>query len=608
MEDRVHQYELLIEQHENRLNALTSLVPSGLGGHRASFDLDQPVAGPSGTGFSSLDAIAASGLSSTLPQVSPALPISTPTHGHGTGLPDWLDGPWPIASNSSMRQDSPSMMLNHPDTPSYSLPGTGGRSAMGGSAAGPVSALSGPNSSERTGPTPLFGSTGGGIEPSPGGVSGPSAMSPMSFFDPNVLPPSDIVRDLIDLFWTRIHPWAPILGPSNLPPSVRGKAANGKAVDDPARRMALRPPWDIVVHAIVVVTLRLSTDPRLEGKKEQYRIAAKQIVISHAIESTSIESLQAIALLALDLIGSEQGPSSWGILALLTRSAVHLGLSRETAPQQQTAAASKGVGQARSARSSIPPTSTPDRTALPPAAPSLSRTNIIPPPADWQEDESRRRLFWLIFALDRVACVSTGWDFALGDFEIARRLPAHDALWSSPAAHDKWSTAPLFVPIPHQTGSAPADQLSPFAYLVEAVDLLGRAHTLQAETIDSSDARAVERRRDASTTLTSAAKRWFADLALRQDHTALSLMVQGIHHATILKLNAYYAFPAQAEGKPLEPYNSTCLESTREMGRLARIAGEIGFDKTSSPFFIWSSWVAARVLFGESSAGKLGRC
>lgn len=217
-----------------------------------------------------------------------------------------------------------------------------------------------------------------------GHTASPSGLSTTSFRDPQVLPPDDIVRDLIALFFTHIHPWAPILSPT-LPNYA--------------------PPWNIVVHAIVVVTLRLSTDHRLASSKQAYRQAAKQHILGHAIESTSIGSVQALALLALDLIGSEQGPSSWGILALLTRSAVHLGLGKE-----EESASLFMTGRA--------PT------------PSLSRTSIIPPPTSWHEDELRRRLFWLIFCLDRYACVSTGWDFALPDFDIKRRLPASDELWA----------------------------------------------------------------------------------------------------------------------------------------------------------------------------------
>jgi hypothetical protein len=239
-----------------------------------------------------------------------------------------------------------------------------------------------------------------------GHTASPSGLSTASFRDPQVLPPDDIVRDLIVLFFTHIHPWAPILSPT-IPNYTQ--------------------PWNIVVHAIVVVSLRLSADIRLSNPatKQAYRAAAKQHILAHAIESTSIDSVQALALLALDLIGSEQGPSSWGILALLTRSAVHLGLAVEEDTNNLYMA-----GRA--------PT------------PNLSRTSIIPPVGSWHEDELRRRLFWLIFCLDRYACVSTGWDFALPDFDIKRRLPASDELWAknvSPSSYSPFVASSLLLDV-----------------------------------------------------------------------------------------------------------------------------------------------------------------
>ncbi|CAK9782693.1 hypothetical protein CC85DRAFT_92279 [Cutaneotrichosporon oleaginosum] len=369
-----------------------------------------------------------------------------------------------------------------------------------------------------------------------GGTS-PGAGSTTSFLDPHLLPPDDIVRDLIALYFSHIAPWAPILRPATY-----------------------APPWPITVYAIVVVTLRLSSDPRLTSSRQQYWRAAKSHVLSHAIESTSIASVQALALLALDLIGSEQGPSSWGILALLTRSAVHLGLISE------------------------------DERRAP--AHSLSRTSIIPPPADWGEDESRRRLFWLIFCLDRYACVSTGWDFALPDFEIKRRLPCADELW----AGSEWHTTPLYTPVLHRDAPPNPAQLSPMAYLVEALDLLGRAHTLQTRTVEPSDAREVEHRKDMTMTLTSAARRWFSDLP-PLEAGSMSLVIQAIYHATLLKLNAYYAYPALGTGTPPQPFGDTCMASAHALAHLCSAARDLGWRKASSPLFIWSTWVAARVLF-----------
>ncbi|KIY34495.1 hypothetical protein I305_03279 [Cryptococcus gattii E566] len=371
--------------------------------------------------------------------------------------------------------------------------------------------------------------------------------SPASFMDPHVLPSDDIVRDLIGLFFTHIHPWAPILSPS--PPDFH-------------------PPWNIVHHAIVVVSLRLSRDPRIATSKQLIKQKAKQQVLAHAIESTSISSLQALALLALDLIGSDQGPSSWGILALLTRSAVHLGLSTEEDPNPWLG-----------------------RTPMP----SLSRTNIIPPPSTWHEDESRRRLFWLIFALDRYVCVSTGWDFALPDFDIKRRLPCSDSIW----AQSEWYQTSLFRSVLHQEPiDLKLEDVSPMAYLIEVLDLLGRAHTLQGEKIALGDARGLESRKDMTLTLTTTATRWFSMRPInRIQQPGMRLMIHAIYYSTLLKLNASYAYPALSNGEPQEPYVSTCLSSARSMAKLANTARSIGWATASTPLFIWGCWVAARVLF-----------
>jgi hypothetical protein len=90
----------------------------------------------------------------------------------------------------------------------------------------------------------------------------------------------------------------------------------------------------------------------------------------------------------------------------------------------------------------------------------------------------------------------------------------------------EWYITPTFRPIPHLLSPHEHTALSPFAYLVEALDLCGRSHTLQSQTIDPSDSRAVDRRRDSSVTLTSAAKRWFGDLPFKnRQQDAMTLMI-----------------------------------------------------------------------------------
>lgn len=49
---------------------------------------------------------------------------------------------------------------------------------------------------------------------------------------------------------------------------------------------------------------------------------------------------------------------------------------------------------------------------------------LVQPSNDWTELEERRRLFWIIFMLDRFCSVSTGWDTSLTSDDVHRRLPA----------------------------------------------------------------------------------------------------------------------------------------------------------------------------------------
>lgn len=47
---------------------------------------------------------------------------------------------------------------------------------------------------------------------------------------------------------------------------------------------------------------------------------------------------------------------------------------------------------------------------------------VLPEPQSFIEDESRRRLFWMVYLLDRYATVSTAFEFALDEKEIDRKL------------------------------------------------------------------------------------------------------------------------------------------------------------------------------------------
>ncbi|KAJ9098194.1 hypothetical protein QFC21_004523 [Naganishia friedmannii] len=345
------------------------------------------------------------------------------------------------------------------------------------------------------------------------------------------LPRDDIVHDLIRLFFEKVAPWAFIL--------------------IPRADQVWEPPWDEVAHAMVVISLRFSKDERLIPYKQRIYDAARKHVFIQSMDTTSIETMQALALLALDVIGSGKGPEHWSVLSLLTRAAITMDLLRESDSQQSLE--SEAVNDAQTGSLRFPSV--------------LSKTKILQPPVMWQDDEARRRLFWLIFVLDRYTCTATAWDNAIPQADIKRRLPCADELWKG----IEWFQSDTFMsPLSlYGRSSASLATLHPSAFFVEALDLLGRAHSLQSRPVDMQDPRAMESRRDATSAITSAAKRWYHDIQPAIGKLEDERPMEPLH---LLTHAMYHAL--------------SCRVTVRDVNAPA-----------VSPVFIWTCWIAARIMF-----------
>jgi len=259
------------------------------------------------------------------------------------------------------------------------------------------------------------------------------------------LPPYDLLYALVDLYFQHINAWCPILHRRSTLDSLFGS----RTLDEADR---------IILHAIVATTLRFSTDVRLEepSTKAMYHSRSKQKVLLYGLDNSSVKSLQALVILSLDIVGSSNGPPGWNLLALITRSVVQLGLAVETTS-----------------------------TSVNPLYPSIYtlRAMVLPEPKDFIEDESRRRLFWMIYLLDRYATISTAFEFALDDKEIDRKLPCRDDLfarnqpvetrWFSPSDRSEFS-------------SNRPENLGEFSYYIEILGIMSKVHCFLKKPVDIS--------------------------------------------------------------------------------------------------------------------------
>lgn len=256
------------------------------------------------------------------------------------------------------------------------------------------------------------------------------------------LPPYDLLYSLVDLFFKHINTWAPILHRRSTLDSLFGSSS-------------LEEADRILLHAIVATTLRFSNDVRLtEQARERYHSSSKQKVLLYGLENSSVKALQALVILALDIVGCSNGPPGWNLLALIARSVVQLGLAVETTS-----------------------------VSVSPLYPSIYtlRAMVLPEPQDWIEDESRRRLFWMVYLLDRYATIATAFEFALDDKEIDRKLPCRDDLFArNQPVETRWFNT---VERTDYSMNKP-ENLGSFSYYVEIVGILSRIHRFLKKPVD----------------------------------------------------------------------------------------------------------------------------
>lgn len=399
------------------------------------------------------------------------------------------------------------------------------------------------------------------------------------------LPPYDLLYALVDLYFKHVNTWCPILHRKSTLESLFGPSM----IDETDK---------ILLHAIVATTLRYSTDARLtEERRRHYHAVSKQRVLLYGMENSSVKSLQALVILSLDLCGDSNGPPGWNIMALITRSVVQLGLAVE------------------SSSFSVSPSFQSIYTL---------RAMILPEPKDFIEEESRRRLFWMIYLLDRYATIATAFEFSLDDREIDRTLPCRDDLWmKNQKVETRWFSDHHneLHHEPHNSDSPEfktdnPQNLGAFSYYIEILGILSKIHVFLKQPVDISALSDVEqwqmRYKELDNTLTS----WkfglpgeFGNMAkLFQPGSAKQLncgwvMLHATYHTAVIRLHSSAAYPTTRSPifHPSYSASQRCHGAVENIQALGEFVTQNGLLSRLGPPFAFTLWVAARLLLVHGS-------
>lgn len=402
-----------------------------------------------------------------------------------------------------------------------------------------------------------------------------AAASPANDHD---MPPYDLLYTLVDLYFKHINTWCPILHRRTTLEALFGPST-------------LQEADRILLHAIVATTMRYCTDPRLTREQRQhYHRISKGRVLLYGMENSSVTSLQALVILALDLCGSRNGPPGWNIMALITRAVVQLGLAVES-----------------------------NSLSVAPKFKSIYtlRALILAEPKDFIEEESRRRLFWMVYLLDRYATIATAFEFALCDKEIDRKLPCREEPWfQNQKVETTWFTnGDQDGGTPEQKASNP-ENLGAFAHYMEVLGILSKIHVFLKQPVDISAVSDVERWKRRYKELDNMLTSWMAGLPSEfGDMTRLFrpgaskniccswAMLHATFHTAVIRLHSSAAYPTTRSNAftPSAGAAQMCLRAVEKVAALTEVVVNDGMlSKLGTPF-AFTIWVCARLLLVHGS-------
>ncbi|PNP57362.1 hypothetical protein THARTR1_02359 [Trichoderma harzianum] len=250
------------------------------------------------------------------------------------------------------------------------------------------------------------------------------------------LPSQEIIDELLELFFDLVYPWAPLFFKPSFTTNMYASERQ------------------ILLHGIVIVAFRFwrKPDPPLEAR-EAFVKASRDFILLKTIDSCTLVSTQALTLLAIDTIGQGQGPRTWNVMSMLVTAAKHLGLSK-------------------SPSSSTIETNTP-----------LVRNEDPDDGLDSSiiETEERRRLFWVIYSIDRLSSVSHGQPGGTDTRSIRLPYPVNDEDWGQ-SVPPEWFQA---------TGAIKQSQghnnaLNLWRHYIDLLALLDRSNQLLIQPVNYS--------------------------------------------------------------------------------------------------------------------------
>lgn len=363
------------------------------------------------------------------------------------------------------------------------------------------------------------------------------------------LPPQDVMNDLYDLYFRKIHPSLPIIH------RPRFMAAMNLAPH-------MRPP---VCLRYIMWTLAASVTDKYDGLQQHFYQRARKYaqmdeMKGHGESTITLAHCQAWILTSTYEFKQMYFPRAWLSAGRAVRLAQMMQLHRLD-----------GAG--------------------------LDVKQCLPPPKDWTEREERRRTFWMAFCVDRYASIGTGWPMTIDESDILTNLPA------SEIAFEKSKPMPTGSLDQAMTAGG-ASKLQPFGGIVLTAALFGRnllhLHRPGAEDRDEDlNGGFWTRHRNIETVLLSTSLNLPDELRLPAGVSDPNVVFMNMSlHTSSICLHQAAIFKADKYRLPVNVSNESkirCVTAAAEIASLMRMVSHMDLS-AMNPFISFCVYVAARVF------------
>jgi hypothetical protein len=389
------------------------------------------------------------------------------------------------------------------------------------------------------------------------------------------LPDRDLTSQLVSLYFDRIHPQFPILHKER---STQELVSFVMSDDFDAQN------WPLILYAIVAVSLRFLHRRSIaeEDRTRYYKSCTDKLILS-SLSITETCQLQAMVVLAIDMVGISNGPQTWGIISLICAAAIHLGLCREEAKVYNLDSVN---GEQMM---------------------QLKGPQVLPPSKDFVEQESRRRLFWGIYMLDRVLAVATSFNVKIDDGEIDRMLPISESFWKP--AVDSCPPRTVWYESPSRTDYQLQNRhfVDPFGYMIQILQILGNIHRFLRRTLNIYSSEDVAAWQEQYRDLDSRLAQWHDELPSEiaspifvygEFVNPMIVSVHSMFHTAVIRLHstAGYAYLKSEYFTSSAVASQKCLNAVNQVIAIARHVVSSGTWHQLGPHYAWMLWVSARLL------------